>query len=76
MPTDATPPAWAITQQLETTDLGPAGAYVSGVRVTFRTVSGVTGSVFVPHTDYTVDAVRRAVAARAAVLEDVAGLTG
>jgi hypothetical protein len=74
--TDSTVPAWEVTQQTEATDIGPTGAYVSGVRVTFRTASGAVGSVFVPHTDYTVERVRAAIAARAGVIEGVAGLQG
>lgn len=74
--TDDSTPAWEVTQQTESTDIGPTGAYVPGVRVTFRTASGAVGSVFVPHTDYTVDRVRAAITARAAVIEGVAGLQG
>jgi len=73
---DSSSPAWVVTQQTEATDVGPTGAYVSGVRVTFRTASGAVGSVFVAHTDYTVDQVRKAITARAAVIEGVAGLQG
>lgn len=69
-------PAWVITQQVETTDLGPDGIYTGGVRVTFRTASGTLGSVFVPHAAYTVEKVRAAVAERAATLDAVAGLQG
>ena len=76
MPETPATPAWTITQQTETTDLGPAGTFVAGVRVTFRTAAGVTGSVFVPADGFTVDEVRRMVAAKAAIHDDVAGLQG
>lgn len=70
------PPAWVITQQQPTSDLGPGGSYVSGVKVTYRTAAGVVGSVFVAESDFTPDNVRAAVAARAAASDAVAGLTG
>lgn len=75
--TDATTPAaWTITGQLETADIGPQGTYVPGVKVSFRTAAGLTGSVFVAATDYTTDAVRKAVAAKVATMTEVAGLQG
>lgn len=76
MATDSAPPAWTVSQQVETTDVGPSGGYVAGVRVTFRTAGGVTGSVFVDHDNYTVAAVKAAIDTRAAVLDAVAALGG
>lgn len=76
MAPDQIPAPWEVIQQVEKTDLGPGGAYVPGMTITFRTAGGVTGSVFVPHADYTVDAVRKAIGARAAVLDTVAELRG
>lgn len=67
---------YTVTGQAETTDLGPTGVYVPGVRVSFRTEGGANGSVFVPQSDFTVEAVRRAIGERAAVIEQVNGLTG
>lgn len=69
-------PAWEITAQVQTTDLGPSNAYVDGVKVTFRTRSGAVGSVFIPNADYTVETVRAKVSAVAATMETVAGLQG
>lgn len=69
-------PTWEIIAQREDYRPGPSGAFVSGVVVTFRTASGATGSVFVPDTQYTTEAVRQAVAARAAAMEAVAALKG
>lgn len=69
-------PAWTITQQQETTDLGPAGTYVTGIKVTFRTATGQVGSVFVASSDYTVPNVSAAVSARAAIVDAVQGLQG
>lgn len=76
MPDTDSAPAWTIIQQSPTSDLGPEGSYVSGIKVTFRTAAGVTGSVFVPEAGYSVEAVRAAVSARAAVADGVAGLQG
>lgn len=75
---DETPaaPAWTITQQSPTSDLGPDGTYVSGIKVTFRTALGVVGSVFVPESGYSEQAVRAAVSARAATADAVAKLQG
>jgi hypothetical protein len=69
-------PAWTITTQVETFDVGPTGTFVQGVKVGFRTTSGALGSVFVPSDQYTVERVRALVSARAAAMETVAGLTG
>lgn len=76
MAADTTPPAWTVTQQQETTDVGPAGGYVAGVRVTFRTAGNVVGSVFVPEADYTPDRVKAAIAAKAAAMAAVGALEG
>jgi hypothetical protein len=73
---DALAPSWQVTQQSETSDIGPEGTYVAGVKVTFRTARGVVGSVFVPSKDYTIDTVQRMVSERAAVVDAVAGLAG
>lgn len=75
MATDSGGPAFTVTQQAETTDLGPAGLYVTGIKVTFRTASGAIGSVFIPHDDYNVDAVAKAIRAKVAALEAVSELT-
>lgn len=76
MDTDSTAPAWQVTQQQEVTDLGPSGAYVAGVKVTFRTAAGAVGSVFLPHDAYGVEQVRKAISERAATLDAVARLQG
>jgi len=68
--------AWVITNQAETSDLGPDGTYVPGVKVSFKTALGVVGSVFVPSAQYSADTVRNAVSARAAVADEVAQMAG
>lgn len=67
---------WTVTGQQETMDLSPQGTYVNGVKVSFRTASGAIGSVFVPMDAFTPELVRQKVAAAAATVEHVAGLTG
>lgn len=69
-------PAWTVTSQVETTDVGPEGSYVKGVKVAFRTATGATGSVFLPETAYTVEAVRQAINAKVDVLAAVSQLQG
>lgn len=69
-------PAWTITTQVETFDVGPTGTFVQGIRVGFRTVTGAIGSVFLPSDQYTVERVRSLVAARAAAMDATAALTG
>lgn len=69
-------PRYVVQGQAEVTDIGPTGAYVSGVRVTFRTASGSIGSVFIPGDQYNLDTVKSAVDARCATMEAVAALGG
>ncbi len=70
------PPAWEVTSQVETVDLGPAGTFVAGVKIGFRTASGAVGAVFVPTDAYTVERVRAAIAERAATMDTVGALKG
>lgn len=76
MATDPSAPAWTITNQQDVSDLGPDGMYVPGVRITFRTRAGVTSSVFVPKSNYTVETVRSIVDAQAATADAIAGMVG
>ena len=69
-------PPWEIIGQREDYRPGPTGGFVSGVVVSFRTLSGAVGSVFVPDSVYTPENVAQAVNARAATMETVANLTG
>jgi len=70
------PPAWEVTSQVETVDLGPAGTFVPGVKIGFRTAAGAIGAVFVPSDAYTVERVRAAIAERAAAMTAIGELTG
>lgn len=65
---------WTVTGQVETIDLGPAGAYVQGVKVTFRTAAGAIASVFVPDTLLTETHVAELIDAKAATLDAIAAL--
>lgn len=65
---------WTVTGQTETTGLDANNQYVPGMKVNFRTGSGATASVFVPWNQYTKERVQQIVGARAAAIEDVAGM--
>lgn len=74
--TTSGPPAWVVTGQTERTIISDGGTAVNVVTVTFNLPNGTVGSVNIPLTGYNVDAVRQAIAARVALLNDVANLTG
>lgn len=69
-------PSWTVQGQTERTVIGPSGSPLAVVTVTFRLGDGTTGTVDVPAANYTVDAVRDAIAAKAAVLHAVGNLAG
>lgn len=69
------PPAWTVTQQQETTELGPTGTYVQGVRVYARTPAGDLVSVFVPSDQYDVATVTAALAAKVATANMIRSTT-
>lgn len=68
--------AWTVTQQQETTELGPTGTYVQGVRVYARTPAGDLVSVFIPADQYTVDYVTAQLAAKVATANLIRATTG
>ena len=55
---------------------GPDSRYGKGQEITIRTGSGLTGSVFVPESQYAADLVRPILASLAARLEAVHKLSG
>lgn len=71
-----TQPAWEITSQMETVGQLDSGAFGEGVKVAFRTASGMAGTVFVPRDHYNAPAVRAAIAAKASTMDEVAALKG
>lgn len=68
--------AWTVGSQQEATGQDSLGHYVPGVNVSFQTVSGMVGSVFVPNTQYNADTVRQMIAARVARMVAVRDLEG
>lgn len=68
-------PTFTVTGQRPDYGPGPAGTFVPGVVVSFETANGHPGQVFIPEAGYTVEAARKAIAARAAVVEGIAALT-
>lgn len=71
----AATPTWHVTGQQETSDIGPQGTYVPGVRVTFQLENGTVGQVFLAQADYSVEKARQAIAAKASTLAAVHALT-
>ena len=69
------PGGWRVVSQVEATDRDVSGNFVPGHRVYFETASGVTGSVFLSAMFYTPDNVRAAIAAKAAIIDSIAGLS-
>lgn len=67
---------WKVVGQTETMGLDPLGKAVDGIRVTFQTTRGITGTVFVPKDRYTPDNVTAAIKAAVGTLHTVADLSG
>lgn len=66
---------WVVLSQAEVTVPDQAGSgYVAAVRVTFRTALGNVGTVDIPRASYGVDAVRAAIDAHAATLDEISNL--
>jgi hypothetical protein len=63
-----------VTGQMPTTQL-IGGRFQKGVEVSFTTPKGNTGSVFLTDDTYTPDAVKAAIAAKAATMDTVSDLT-
>lgn len=66
---------WTVTSQQEATDTADNGQFVPGYRIYFRTNAGHSGSVFVPRTQYTVEAVRTIIATHADQLDQIGSLS-
>lgn len=62
---------WAVTAQQEVTAPDANGRYVPGVRVSFQTARGLTGTVFVPDQQYNAATVRAAVNARVDLMHSI-----
>lgn len=68
-------PAWRVTGQQATSRASDDGQLQDGVTVFFTTGNGQRSSVFVPNSLYQPDNVRAAIATRAALVDQVAGMT-
>jgi len=60
-----------VTSQTPQLGTDPSGRAVHGVTIAFQLPSGTPGSVFVPDSDYTVENVTAAVAAKAYAMKKV-----
>lgn len=66
---------WTVTGQAEATIIDPTGRVREGYNVTFLTGNNVSGTVFVPHDQYTADYVRSMISARVQSLDAVHNLS-
>lgn len=69
-------PAWRVISQSETNRTDAAGHFVSGVLVYYTTANGVSGSVFIPDSQYNPDTVKARINERVAQHNVVGGLQG
>lgn len=76
MPANPEAVTWAVGVQQLTSVKDANGQITQAWNIPFTLSNGVTDSVTVPFADYTVDNVRKAIAALAAVHAGVSGLTG
>jgi len=67
---------WQVTSQQETVDVAADGKPTAGVRVTFSTDKGITGSVFVSRALYNPANVKAAIAGYVQQLHEVQALSG
>lgn len=69
-------PTWRVTGQVEQSQVNASGQLSPGVRVSFTTGAGHSGSIWVPNTAYSVETVRTMIANQAGILDAVGSLTG
>ena len=69
-------PKWTVYSQQETARPVAGGQVVRGILVTFRLVTGESGTVFIPDEQYQPEYVRAAISERAAQMQAVRNLTG
>lgn len=67
---------WRVVGQTERSIINDAGRPEDVVIVSYQLADGTAGTVRIPRSAYSVDNVRAAVAAQAAVAAEVAGLSG
>jgi hypothetical protein len=68
-------PGWRVTQVVNTTAADATGKYTTGKQVSFVLDSGVTGTIFAPDGQDNPAAVKAAIMAEAAKLDQIANLT-
>ena len=68
-------PQWKVTGQQAATGQDSNGSFVRGRNITYQLADGTSGSVFVPNSNYTAEAVKAAIAADAEKVAAVAKLT-
>lgn len=66
---------WRVTSDVEVTAQADNGQFAQGHKISFTTGNGGQGSVFVPDSSYNVATVRRLIAAKVAIMDQVAALT-
>lgn len=78
MASNSTPPAvnWAVVGQIEQTVFNAQNVPSEVMHITYQLADGTQGSVNVPLSQYNVDSVRAAIAAKATVQAAVGSLTG
>ncbi len=67
--------SWSVTGQVEATEFSQQGQMQKGVRISFQTGQGHTGTVFVPQAQYNPDTVRQLVQAQANLMDQVGALS-
>ena len=70
------PGGWKVVGQSPRIQPDSTGRYVPGVEVQFVTGNGVSSSVWVPNTAYSVELVRELIASKVKSLDAVSGLSG
>lgn len=64
---------WKVTSQRETSVIN-GGQFTASIAVTFQTTAGTVGTVTIPRVSYSADAVKDAINAYVAKLNDVESL--
>lgn len=67
---------WNIVSQLEGIQADESGQFTRGVTVSFRTSSGLTGSVFVPEASYNTPNVLALITQRVRQMQAISNLSG
>jgi hypothetical protein len=70
------PGGWTVGTQVQRTARNTLGQFVPGWDIHFVTSSGIAGSVWVSDTDYNPSTIRELIASKAAIIDQVQGLSG